>query len=137
MRTDILGNEDLHPDEGYQFPQRDAARITRNQKVSTMFLMNAKINGQVDPVSFVDGPPDPVVDPPMPDTKKYRSKLIFDTTVAVRQRQIDHAQQRQLHEAAHKAAESDQEMVQVDAAKRRAQRDLEKQRRKMAELAQT
>jgi hypothetical protein len=137
MRTDILGNEDLHPDEGYQFPPHDAVRITRNQKLSTMFPMNSKINCQVDPVSFVDVPPDPVIDPPLPHTKKYRSKLIFDTTVAVRQRQIDHSQQRRLHEAARKAAESDYEMAQVDAAKRRAQRDLEKQQRKIAELAQT
>jgi hypothetical protein len=137
MRTDIIGNEDLHPAEGYQFPQRDTPTITRNQKVSTMFPMNAKINGQAQPVSCLDEPPEPVIDAPMPQVKKHRSKLIFDTMVAVRKRQMDYTQQKRVYEAARKAAENDQEMAQVDAAKRRAQRDAEKQQRKRAELAET
>jgi hypothetical protein len=137
MRTDIIGNEDLHPEEGYQFPQRDTPTITRNQKVSAMFPMNAKINSQAQAVSFQDEPPAPVVDPPLPQGRKHRSKLIFDTMVAVRKQQMDYTQQKRLYDAARKAAENDQAMAQVDAAKRRAQRDQEKQQRKTAELAET
>jgi fused signal recognition particle receptor len=99
-----------------------------------MYPMNKKVNSRVVPVQIFDDPPDPYEDPVLPQTKRFRSKLIFDRTVATRREQIRYGEQKRRYEAALRAAEADTEMQQVEAAKEQAARDVIKRHRKVAEL---
>jgi hypothetical protein len=133
-RTDIIGNEELHPLEGYQFPPRGAPISNPNTKLSTMYPMNKKINDKVVPVPIWDDPPDPYDDPVLPKVKRFRSKVIHDRTVTTRAKQLKYGEEKRRYDTAVKAAEADMEMQQVQLAKDQASRDLIRARRKTAEL---
>jgi hypothetical protein len=124
MRTDILGYEDLHPTEGYQFLPR-CVRETPNSVVSSQFPLNKAINDQVHPVTLTEIAPAPVLEPVMPQVKKHRSKLIFDTMVKTRGQQLEYGERKRDYDKTVKIAEGEVERQQMELAKRAALRDRE------------
>jgi hypothetical protein len=137
MRTDILGYEDLHPTEGYQFIPRDAIRQTPNSQISSQFPMNKKVNDSVQPVALTETAPATVPDTPTPSTKKHRAKLIFDTMVSTRAKQIDYGQQKRVYDQTVKIAEDEVERQQMEIAKELALRDRDALQRGKVELRET
>ena len=134
VRTDIIGNYDLHPDQGYEFPPTSRLKPSRTQKTSSMFPMNKKINDRVRPVEVTEQPPEDVIDPVMPQVRKGRSKLIFDTMVNMRTKQINYGEQKRHYDQAVKAAEEETEMRQVALAQEQELKDRQKRDKKVAEL---
>lgn len=134
VRTDIIGNYDLHPDQGYEFPPTMRQKTSKTQKTSSMFPMNKKVNDKVRPAEVTEQPPEDVIDPVMPQVRSHRSKLIFDTMINMRTKQINYSDQKRQYDAAVKVAEADTEMRQVAAAKEQEIRDKQKRDRKVSEL---
>ncbi|OHS93955.1 trichohyalin [Tritrichomonas foetus] len=142
MNVDIIGNEDLFPNEGYEFPQHDNAKITLNSKTSAMFPLNRKINDKVKQTTkmtsqSISAAPNPVIDPVMPQVRSHRSKLIYETMVKTRSKQVDYNQQKREYDAEVKFAEDQEEIQQIALAKEKALRQKEKARQKMIDLRQT
>lgn len=134
VRTDVIGNYDLHPDQGYEFPPNSSQKPSRTQKTSSMFPLNKKVNDRVRPVEVTEAAPEGVIDPVMPQVRRHRSKLIFDTMINMRTKQVNYSEQRRQYDQAVKAAEEETEMRQVAAAKEQELRDKQKRDRKIAEL---
>lgn len=135
-RTDIIGNYDLHPTEGYMFPPREQPKITLNSKTSAMFPLNKKINDQIRPVPVMDEP-SPVIDKYMPQVKKHRRKVIHDTMVNVTSKQRQYAQDKRLYDQEVRQAEAEAESQQIQLAKEKDERERLKRMRKKQELNQT
>lgn len=136
-RTDIIGNYDLHPTEGYQFPPRDHHKITLNSKTSAMFPLNKKINDKVSPVPVLENEPAPVIDKYMPQVKKHRSKVIYDTMVKTTAKQRQYAQEKRLYDEEKRQAEAETENRQIALAKEKEEKQRIKRMRKKQELDQT
>lgn len=137
MNVDVIGNEDLFPNEGYEFPQHNNPKISLNSKTSAMFPLNPKINSKARVTQSIEPPPTEIIDPVMPQVRSHRSKLIYETMVKTRAKQIDYNQQRREYEAQVKDAEEQEEMEQIQLAKEKAQRQQLKARQKMRDLRQT
>ena len=134
VRTDVIGNYDLHPDQGYEFPPNSSQKPSRTQKTSSMFPLNKKVNDRVRPVEVDEPAPEGVIDPVMPQVRRHRSKLIFDTMINMRTKQVNYSEQKRQYDQAVKAAEEETEMRQVAAAKEQELRDKQKRDRKLMEL---
>ncbi|KAK8900204.1 hypothetical protein M9Y10_002527 [Tritrichomonas musculus] len=137
MNVDVIGNEDLFPNEGYEFPQHNNPKISLNSKTSAMFPLNPKINSKVKATQSIAAPPTGIIDPVMPQVRSHRSKLIYETMVKTRAKQVDYNQQKREYDAQVKDAEDQQEMEQIQLAKEKAQRQQLKARQKMRDLRQT
>lgn len=132
--TDIIGNYDLHPNEGYEFKNHgDAPRQTLNTKSSKMFPLNKKINDQV-PKKQRPAEPEGVIEKPMPQVRSHRSRLIYETMVNTRKQQVDYLNQKKDYEAEQKTIEQEEENAQIELAKQKQARELAKRKQKMKEL---
>jgi hypothetical protein len=136
MRTDIIGNEDLHPEEGYHFAPR-ATSTSPSRDASSEFPLNTRINSQVTPTPVGEDPPAMVSEAPMPKVRKGRSKLIFDTMVGTRGRQLEYSQRKRAYDRAVKVADQETEQSQIDVARAEAAKEAGRRRQKMAELRET
>jgi hypothetical protein len=101
-----------------------------------MFPMNAAINDQIPPARYIT-PPDPVVESPMPQVRSHRSKLIFDTMVTTRSKQLAYGDDKRAYDAEVKAANAEVEMQQVALAKAQAEKDALVRSQKTRELRET
>lgn len=136
-RTDIIGNYDLHPTEGYEFPPRYNPKIALNSKTSAMFPLNKKINDKVRPVSVLENEPEPVIDKYMPQVKKHRSKMIYDAMVTTTAKQRQYAREKRLYDEEKRQAEAEVENQQIQLAKEKEERQRIKRMKKKQELDQT
>ena len=137
MNIDVIGNEDLYPDQGYDFPVHNNPRPGLNSRTSAMFPLNKKINDQAKPGKPLSQPPEAVIDPVFPKVRSHRSKLIYETMVKTRAKQVDYNQRKREYDAEVKDAEDAEEMQQIALAKAKEQRQREKERQKMLELNET
>ena len=132
-RTDIIGNYDLYPYQGYEFPP-GPTKPSKTQKGSSMFPLNPKINCRVQEAEVGEEPPEGVIDPVMPQTRKFRRKMIFDAMVNMRGKQIKYNEQKRQYDMAVKAAEAETEMRQIALAKEKGERERLKRDKKIAQL---
>lgn len=98
MNVDIIGNEDLFPDEGYEFPPSKMHHSNRNAMTSTLFPLNSTINQEATltvskKIHNVPEPPKPFVDEPMRGVKSHRSRYIYNSTIKTRAAQIKYNQE--------------------------------------------
>lgn len=135
--TDIIGNYDLHPNEGYEFPPRSQPKITKNTKTSAMFPLNRKINDMAKPSSTIGNEPEPVIDSYMPKVRSKRSKVIYDTMVRTTAKQRKYAAEKRLYDEEQRAIDAETENEQVRLAKEKDERQRLKQLRKKQELNRT
>lgn len=133
--TDVIGNYDLHPDEGYEFPNRGNPKETLNTKDSKMFPLNKKINDKIQkktrPIE-----PEGVIEKPMPQVKSHRSRLIYETMVNTRKQQLDYSALKTEYDAEQKTIEQEEETAQIELAKQKQAKENAKRRQKMKELNQ-
>ena len=125
--VDIIGNEDLFPYEGYEFIPHEPRQSTRDRYVSVDFPLNTSINTiKVKPKNPIQ-PPKPFVDKPFPKVKSHRAKMIYETTINVRKKQIDYNQQYREYQRELREEEKENEMEQIQLAQK-AIEDQEKLR---------
>lgn len=132
--VDIIGNEDLFPEEGYEFLPHPPTQSTKDRYVSVDFPLNSTINTTKPPTDYVPQPPEPVIDVPMPKMKSHRRRYIYDTTIAVRKKQMDYKTQMKEYERELKAMEKENESHVVKLAKEAIKREEEKHKDDKANL---
>ena len=116
--VDILGNEDLFPNEGYEFPPHEPRQSTKDRYVSVDFPLNTAINTTKLQTKANIVPPETFVDKPLPKVKSHRAKLIYDTTISVRKQQTDYKQRLQEYNREVAEQEKEEEMEQIRIAKK-------------------
>lgn len=88
--VDIIGNEDLFPTEGYEFLPRDPTQSTMDRYISVDFPFNREVSRRVVKHEVQVPAPEKPIDKPLPKVNKYRSKLIYETTLNMRGKQKDY-----------------------------------------------
>lgn len=142
--VDIIGNEDLFPNEGYEFPPNQI-KNTRNYRTSTLFPLNTAINSQaIDTTTKMRSrdlgdlrPPTPIEDKPMPKVRSHRSKIIYETMINTRGKQVKYNEKLREYEREQGdvAASLDDIELQICRTKAQEERDQKKHNMKMLSLA--
>lgn len=132
--VDIIGNEDLFPEEGYEFIPHPPTQSTKDRYVSVDFPLNSTINTTKLPTNNMPQPPEPVIDVPMPKMKSHRRKYIYDTTIAVRKKQMDYKTQLAEYNREMREYEKANEANIVKIAKEAVQKEEEKHKNDKANL---
>ncbi|EAY09119.1 trichohyalin, putative [Trichomonas vaginalis G3] len=132
--VDIIGNEDLFPEEGYEFIPHPPTQSTKDRYVSVDFPLNSTINTTKLPTNNMPQPPEPVIDVPMPKMKSHRRKYIYDTTIAVRKKQMDYKTQLAEYNREMREYEKADEANIIKIAKEAVQKEEEKHKNDKANL---
>lgn len=124
--VDILGNEDLFPDQGYEFPPHPPKQSTRDRYVSVDFPLNTTINTTAVLHQKELQPPEPVIDKPLPKVKDHRRRLIYETTINVRKKQIEYNTLLKEYNREKREQEKEQEAYQLKIAREAVEKEEER-----------
>ena len=90
--VDVLANQDLFPDEGYEFPPSKMHSLKNTRESSTQNPLNNKINDEAIKKAHEQlvtiSKPIPPVDDTIKIPKNHRNKVIFESTINTRTKQI-------------------------------------------------
>jgi len=141
MNVDVLTNQDLFPDEGYQFPPSKARKPTNTRESSTQNPLNNKINDQAieiakEKIGSPIQPPAPPVDQTVHVDRTKRGKYILESTIKTRTKQIQYHEEMEKYK---KEANKTNDVIleeQLRIAKEEALKEEQKQHNQTTQLAQ-
>jgi hypothetical protein len=95
------------------------------------------INNQVKPIRVIESLPRPVSDPLLPRPTKHRSRLIFDTMLNTRSRQLTYNDEKRSYDRAVRCAEQAVDAQQLALTKVAADAEFSERQHKISELHET